>query len=210
MIQQLTTKFEDSCDDTYVNAFHSILSGLYHSFLELLFGTCSLYTQDPSEIAYLASAQWTQYIAPILNDWNAALDNDEEYEIPFQAPVRLNTLFRHSVGSAFEALYTRKMHAAQWIELNTPSKTLRFSQIDRETVVTCEVVEEERQELPLGLPALAKYLLVASFLASYNPARSDTRILSAFRDSNKKLRRGTRKAKPGVTQKVCSLPSSLS
>jgi len=176
-----------------------------------VYGICSPYTQDLTDIAYILATHWELYISPIINDWNDFNDRGDEYEIPPQAQARLNSIFRQTIGASVQLLYPRLIDSETWISQVSPEdRNIRFSRADRNTVL------QSRKESALSqdgddtlnvtrLPLIARYLLVASYLASFNPTTMDVRILSQVRDPTKKLRKiGVRKAQPGVALKVRS------
>ena len=179
---------------------------IFDSFTELVYGICSPYTQDPVDIAYILATHWALYISPIINDWNDFNDREEEYEIPPQAQARLNAIFRQSIGASVQSLYPRHIDSDTWLsQVPVEDNDIRFSQADRNTVL------HRRKEVQDGdgginvtrLPKMARYLLVASYLASFNPTSMDVRILSQVRDPTKKFRKmGARKVRAGAALKV--------
>lgn len=186
-----------------------MLQSIFDSFTEFVYGICSPYTQDPADIAYILATHWALYISPIINDWKDSNDREEEYEIPPQAQARLNAIFRQSIGASVQALYPRIIDSEAWLSQRSPEdRNIRFSRADRNTVL------QGRKESGLTqggdgnlnvtrLPLMGRYLLVASYLASFNPTKMDVRILSQVRDPTKKFRKMTaRKVRPGVALKV--------
>jgi origin recognition complex subunit 5 len=185
------------------------LQPIFDSFTEFVYGICSPYTQDPVDIAYILATHWALYISPILNDWNDFNDRGEEYEIPPQAQARLNAIFRQAMGASVQTLYPRLVDSEAWLsQIPSEDRNIRFSRADRNTVL------QGRKESSLTqggdgdlnvtrIPLMGRYLLVASYLASFNPSRMDVRILSQVRDPTKKFRKiGARKVRPGVALKV--------
>jgi origin recognition complex subunit 5 len=53
-----------------LTAAHDDLAPLRHHFLSAVYDLCSQHSRDPSEIAYVASATWPAFVAPILADWD--------------------------------------------------------------------------------------------------------------------------------------------
>lgn len=183
----------------------------------MVYGICSPYTQDPVDIAYILATHWALYISPIINDWNDYNDREEEYDIPPQAQARLNAIFRQSIGASVQSLYPRLVDSDTWLShSSTADYNIRFSQADRNTVIQRrkEIQQDDSSLNVTRLPLMGRYLLVASYLASFNPTTMDVRILSQVRDPTKKFRKlGARKVRAGTALKVrCSintLPSTL-
>jgi origin recognition complex subunit 5 len=173
-----------------------------------VYSICNAYTQDPEEIGYVIATHWAHYISPILNDWTEENEKGEDYDIPIDAPARLNSLFRQTIGSSVPILYPRIVDAGTWIsQINPQSFKLRFSEMDRNTVIHGrkgnENTSNDTTQIITSLPRMARYLLVASYLGSFNPAKMDVRILGQMRDPTKKFRKETtRKARPEAALKV--------
>jgi origin recognition complex subunit 5 len=190
-----------------------VLQPIFASFTEFIYGICSPYTQDPVDIAYILATHWALYILPILNDWNDFNDREEEYEIPPQAQTRLNAIFRQSIGASVQSLYPRLIDSETWLSRISPEdRSIRFSRADRNTALQSRKESDLTQQEGDGnlnvirLPLMGRYLLVASYLASFNPTTMDVRILSQVRDPTKKFRKiSARKVRPGVALKVGSI-----
>ncbi|KIM24954.1 hypothetical protein M408DRAFT_331435 [Serendipita vermifera MAFF 305830] len=206
----LKLRFGEVADDTCINPFHPVLQPIFDSFTELVYGICSPYTQDPIDISYILATHWALYISPIINDWNDFNDREEEYEIPAQAQARLNAIFRQSIGASVQSLYPRLVDSETWLSQGSEADyNIRFSEADRNTVLQRRKEMHEQGSLNVTrLPLMARYLLVASYLASFNPTSMDVRILSQVRDPTKKFRKiGPRKVRPGTALKIGHLLS---
>ena len=64
---------------------------------------------SPAEIATVCGAVWPLYVSPILNDWQAACDQGEDYKIPLGAPGRLASMWRGNITPAGHAIYPHNM-----------------------------------------------------------------------------------------------------
>lgn len=206
VLDTLKYLFKTAMDDTSINAFHPVLQSIFDSFAELVYGICTPYIQDPMEIM---SANWPLYISPVLNDWEDHNNREEEYEIPAQAPTRLNALFRQTIGASVQQLYPRQIHADAWLsQIPVENFKIMLSQTDRNTGIRVPKSAStaggpDQASSVVRLPVVGRYLLVASYLASFNPAKMDARILSQVRDPNKKFRKlGARKTTTGAAIKV--------
>lgn len=157
---------------------------------------------SPAEIATVCAAVWPLYISPILNDWQAANDRGDDYEIPLGAPGRLASMWRGKIAAAAQVLYPRNMSAERWARENEPVVPLSLDNYTANVLLTTSPIVEEKSYVKL--PRMARFLLVASYLCSYNPTRADVRIISKLSDDRgQKLRGGgTRKARVGGAAKV--------
>ena len=133
-------------------------------------------------------------------DMDLKVDEDEEEEeeeeeepkhvfiLPSEhTRMRLNRLFSSSLTNALETLLPRLSNATDWALSNQPepnllSKPLAHSQQRPPASLAA----------PTGtnaLPRISKFILVASFLASTNPAKSDMRMFGRGLDEKKRKKR---------------------
>jgi origin recognition complex subunit 5 len=195
-----------------INAYHPVLRPLYTQFLATLYSICSIFTTDPNELAYIAAAQWPGFVRPVLDDHHLLIeqyqqakreqqgeaDENGNYEIDleFQPPtedirMRLIRLFTPSFTAALETLFPRLSSANAWAKANTPPTNLLS--IPPKHLPSIPIHRPEHQDVYRvlkGLPRIAKFILVASFLASNNPAKTDMRMFGRGPDERKKRRRG--------------------
>ncbi|KAH9896798.1 origin recognition complex subunit 5 C-terminus-domain-containing protein [Cubamyces lactineus] len=225
-------------DVTDVEAYHPALRPLYAHFLATLYSTCGPFTHDPTELSYLAAARWPGFVQPVLDahrrrlhSARSALDEAqedmhmEETDGELRPPgedvrLRLMRLFTPSFTAALEALYPRLTHAAHWSQTHAPPPDLlsvhpaHAPQALQAHVAALSAEHGTSNSAGLEeLPRMAKFVLVAAFLASTNPARSDIRMFGRGPDERAKRRRrkvGTpRKPKPGTTGTAVKIPQRL-
>ncbi|KAI0330642.1 hypothetical protein GY45DRAFT_1323379 [Cubamyces sp. BRFM 1775] len=225
-------------DVTDVDAYHHALRPLYAHFLATLYSTCGPFTHDPTELAYLAAARWPGFVQPVLDAHRRSLhstrsDLDEAQEDLYMEEVdgelrppgedvrlRLMRLFTPSFTAALEALYPRLTHATHWAQTHAPPPDLlsihpaHAPQALQTHVAALSAEHGTGNSAGLEeLPRMAKFILVAAFLASTNPARSDIRMFGRGPDERAKRRRrkvGTpRKPKPGTTGTAVKIPQRL-
>ena len=213
--------FSTSSSDILIDPYHPSLSSLYTHFINMVCDVCYPFSHDPQELQYIAAARWVGFIKPILDDYKLHLDQrqegngDEEMDVDdygFIPPsedlrIRLLRFFNPSLTMAMEALLPRQTNATDWALANEPPDNLLSM-----TRAEIENQEQLRQQGPtaetnglVSLPRMSKYILIASFLASMNPARSDLRMFGRGLDERKRKRRvmkTERKTKPGVATKV--------
>lgn len=222
------SSFSTSSDDIFTDPYHLDLSPLYGHFVNMVCDVCYPFSHDPQELQYIAAARWVGFIKPILDDYKQHLARRQENgdaeemevdELEFVPPsedlrIRLIRFFNPSLTMAMEALLPRQTNATDWALANKPPDNLLS--------MTRGDVESEQQLRQQGLgsktkgflslPRMSKFILIASFLASMNAARSDLRMFGRGLDEKKRKRRTIRtgrKTKPGVAAKVCRGNSRL-
>ncbi len=203
LLQTHFTQASEASDPDTLHPFQPVLGQIYQAFASLVQAVCTPYTTFPAEIATVCAAAWPLYISPILNDWQAANDRGEEYEIPLGAPGRLASMWRGKIAEAARVLYPRNKAAEEWARENEPSVPLSLDNPTANRFPTTSSIGKEEKPYA-DLPRMARFLLIASYLCSYNPTRADVQIISKLsEDRNQKLRGGRyRKAKVGMVTKV--------
>lgn len=203
------------CQDTY----HPALLPLYKHFVTTLYSVCSPFTIDPDELAYIAAARWPGFVQPVLDDHQMRIEehraslshaeleqdgvvadsegeeDDHEMTLELQLPsedvrIRLMRLFTPSFTAALEALYPRLTFAAAWAHVNVPDANLLS--IPPRQLVSLPTRMPDQQGLHgglRGLPRMVKFILVASFIASTNPAKTDMRMFGRGPDERAKRKR---------------------
>ena len=195
------------------NSHNPVLLPLYHQFLATLYDVCSPFTKDPNELAYIAAARWPGFISPILDEYRRLLDEardnpgveEEEFELTApteDARIRLIRLFTPSLTTALEALYPRLSNAAEWAAGNQPQRNLLSSGFSGANLIDKSVPQKSQGTLTDVLPRISKLILLAAFLASTNPTKSDIRMFGRALDERKKRKRGIVASTRGGTVKV--------
>ena len=190
-LRALTSRFPTDGGFTAApHAYHPALAQLYAQYADALYSICSPFTRDPHELAYVAAAQWPSFIAPVLEAQKGAA---EFHTLPEDVRLRLLRVFLPSFTAALEALLPRRTHAHAWSRM--PPK---------------EDPGIDERNVDMGtrsLPTLQKYILLAAFLASSNPPRTDMRMFARSRETRSKRRRGggTRK----TPQRSSSAPTKV-
>lgn len=93
------------------------------------------------------------------------------------------------------------------------SNATNLSSTAQEPLDKMEALMKQRPMKPISnnlesLPMYAKYLLVAAYLASYNPAKWDAQFFSRIQSGKSKKRRGAG-ARSGASSQVCFISLSL-
>ncbi|OSX57417.1 hypothetical protein POSPLADRAFT_1061624 [Postia placenta MAD-698-R-SB12] len=219
--------------DTYDPA----LRPLYSHFLETLYSICSPFTHDPYELAYIAAARWPGFVKPLLmlqgrtsprahcnadgrkNSRQAGDLSDGEEELSEIVPptedtrIRLTRIFTPTFTAALEALYPRLTNAEHWARANMPDEAMLAALAAGLRPGIGGHVDGALGSGVDALPRLAKFVLVAAFLASTNPPKTDMRMFGRGRDERAKRRRrrggGPRRPKAGSTGAGVKIPQHL-
>lgn len=121
--------------------------------------------------------------------------------------IRLTRLFTPSFTSALETLYPRLTHASDWAHAHMPPAnllSLPYTEIPAHMSGGFHVQEagDLHSRDIRAFPRMSKFILVAAFLASTNPPKSDMRMFGRGPDERAKRRRrkggSPRKAKAGT------------
>jgi len=127
--------------------------------------------------------------------------------------MRLNKLFNASLSTALESLLPRLTNAADWARANEPPDELlsfpRTYTLEQakgsSSSAKASQSSGDKEEGIRTLPRLSKFILLAAFLASTNPPKSDLRMFGRGLDEKKRKRRVmTKSAGKGGIAKVGS------
>ncbi|OCF40367.1 origin recognition complex subunit 5 [Kwoniella heveanensis CBS 569] len=183
---------------------------LYPRFLDLLLSTVlPLATPPISELHHLALSLWPIYTATLpphlemallgTNSGSSSSPEPDNPPPPLNVNIKLLTDLKSqlslSLASAIEDLLPRHIGSTEFVKALLPGPG-------------------KLRTLPkppeIELPTLAKYLLVAAYAASYNPAKSDIRLFGRGTgpDGKRKKGGGTRRAGYGRTR-VGKVPQRL-
>lgn len=186
---------------TQDRTYHPSLLPLYEQYVEHVYNVCSLYTTDIRELQYIAAARWPGFVKPVLQEQsevNGDGDPDpdgtrNELTLPASdGRMRLLKFFTPSLTAALDVLYPRLTNATDWAlsndpDMQAPEEAQR--QINTEGRITVD-----------HLPRMSKFILLAAFLASTNPAKSDVRMFGRGADKQKKRRRKSASPKKAGAQ----------
>ncbi|KIN97649.1 hypothetical protein M404DRAFT_32121 [Pisolithus tinctorius Marx 270] len=127
IIQRLVSAFRETSEALASSGepsmtYHPGLLSFYEHYAEMIYGTVSLYTNDPIELQYIAAARWPGFVKPVV--WQQDGDHSNgDHELDIQLPntdgrLRLFKYFSSSFTRALEALYPRLTNAADWASEN--------------------------------------------------------------------------------------------
>lgn len=207
---QRTSSQITSNDDPYNPA----LLPLYTHFASVLYSICAPFTRDPSELAYISAARWPGFAQPVLDDYRLSVQelresgNDEDLALgpPTEdMRMRLTRLFTPSLTTALEMLYPRLTDASAWARDNAPGPNLLdLPPVQASSSLKLDVKPEAAAVADV-LPRMSKFILIAAFLGSTNPAKTDIRMFGRGPDERKKRRGGGPRKGAGknTVAKVC-------
>ncbi|KAH7925660.1 hypothetical protein BV22DRAFT_1194968 [Leucogyrophana mollusca] len=228
-IQRLVSVFRSVClarqaSNVTDKTYHPALLPLYEHYAAVVYSVCGLYTRDPNELQYIAAARWPGFVKPVLAEHERVVaesrsqepsgeDTEGELDVDLippteEARMRLTRYFTPSLTAALDVLYPRLTNAAEWAMEHDPdleamsTGTRRSDHVKRAT---------ETSNLGVNnLPRMSKFILIAAFLASTNPAKSDMRMFGRGADERKKRRRKGGSPKKSRSQSaVAKIPQRL-
>lgn len=184
-------------------SYHPALQPLYEHYVDMLYNTVSIYTNEPLELQYVAAARWPGFVKPVISQYDElARQAEEEVSDPpeLEPPgtdgrLRLFKFFLPTFTAALDALYPRLDNAADWAANNdydagqAPGKSNREGLLTKGKPISSFRVDH--------LPRMSKFILIAAFLASTNPAKSDLRMFGRGPEERKKRRRKSSSPKKG-------------
>ncbi|EMD36587.1 hypothetical protein CERSUDRAFT_115622 [Gelatoporia subvermispora B] len=223
-------------------AYSAVLRPLYSQFSATLFSICSPFIHNVHELMYLAAARWPGFIKPVLDAHRAYVQEMERLRVDRQSHeaedsgaesrddmqdhyeagmlylpsedtrIRLIRHFTPSITIAVENLYPRLAHAAEWSRANMPPAdllTLAPGHMPGPSPPSAGPVNARDVR---AFPRTSKFVLVAAFLASTNPAKTDLRMFGrGASERTRRVRRGVspRKAKAGTGGAGIKIPQRL-
>ncbi|KAH8828112.1 origin recognition complex subunit 5 C-terminus-domain-containing protein [Flagelloscypha sp. PMI_526] len=190
-------------EDTTVSPFNPVFIPLYSSFADAICTVGMPTTRNPEDILYVASTRWPGFVKPILDEYEQRLaeyqaiieGTDQNMSLNSEVPrleapselvrMRLLKLFTGSISAAFDDLHPRKSDATTWArEHVTPDNLLSMPFVEAQGAMT---MPPPSASPTLGqLPQIYQYILVASYIASTNPQRTDLRMFGRGVDEKKR------------------------
>lgn len=125
----------------------------YSGFVRLLLDIFHLVCNNLSELRYLASINFRKYAEPV-----------ERGDMKWENTMKLWRNIEPHLKKSLQTVYLREISGVQWEKMQ-----LATSDTSASNATIRSLVE---------LPVYSKYLLIAAYLASYNPAKSDKRFFS--------------------------------
>lgn len=170
--------------------------------MTVLFDICFPLTHDLQELSYIAAARWPGFARPVLDDHQrkmaSRLNGLDEPTLELLQPsdeirMRLTRLFKPSLSTALDVLYPRITNAADWAAVNEPGPDI-LANLPGSIEPNKGINPPQHDGNLKTLPRMSKFLLVAAYLASTNPSKSDLRMFGRGLDEKKRKRRAVRAA----------------
>lgn len=145
---------------------HGYEDAFYKNYLNLFLSVFFRFCRDLNELRYMAKVNFSKYVEPLKNDQTKKTDT---------------ALLWKNISSVFKA-------NLEVIYLRVCSEN--FAKHDQ---LSKEIESTTRLALSFELPYYAKYMLIASYLASYNPAKEDKYLFVKERLRKKKRKNAGKK-----------------
>ncbi|XP_050414191.1 origin recognition complex subunit 5 isoform X2 [Patella vulgata] len=129
----------------------------YSNYTNLVLSIFHIVCRDLKELRHLTMLNFDKYIEPIRN--GEATINDSR---------KLWRNIEPHLRKALQTVYLREVSSAQWERLQKEQSSENTGDSQTKTVMLSRSHVE--------LPFYSKYLLIAGYLASYNPVKSDARF----------------------------------
>ncbi|KXN92109.1 Origin recognition complex subunit 5 [Leucoagaricus sp. SymC.cos] len=176
----------------YSHCYNPSLNHLYTHYISMICEVCYPFIHDVDELAYIAAARWPGFIIPLLS--TVSSPGDEIVAPSEDTRLRLIRLFTPTVTNALESLHPRLMNAADWASANEPDPKI-LSQLPGALPPQSPMTKADSAHGVqdghgvTSLPRMSKFILVASYIASINPAKTDLRMFGRGLDEKKRRRR---------------------
>ncbi|XP_063983466.1 origin recognition complex subunit 5 [Diachasmimorpha longicaudata] len=143
--------------------------GFYQNYLNLFLSVFFRFCRDINELRYMAQINFSKYIEPVKSGQCDETD--------------VTTLWRNISGvlkSNLEVIYLR----------------VSTEDFKERTELSQQIESTTKLALSFELPFYAKFMLIAAYLASYNPAKEDKRLFMKQSSKTKKRKRAVPLNKP--------------
>lgn len=151
---------------------------LYKQYCTVVVDVFYLACRDTNELRHLAMINFSKYCEPIRNG-----------EIGENDVRKLYVNIVPHLRKAVKTVYLRQISSEQW-------ERMEDAEQDENTKVICD---ESKIKAQVELPFYSKYLLLAAYFASYNPATTDRRFFTK-KGGSKMSKRAKRSAKAAQNQ----------
>ncbi|KAF9408711.1 Origin recognition complex subunit 5, partial [Podila epigama] len=157
---------------------------LYMRFVDLVYDVFQRNCKDLNEIRHLVSLLFPLYVKPV-----------KEGKIQAHEVLKLHRHIQAYFVEAMDKLYLREISSTEWSDrtLLSASKSDGGAPGSERAMMTAVQVQNI-----LDLPYYTKFILIASFLASYNPPKLDMRYFAKVSNQGSKM---TKRAKNAAAKK---------
>ncbi|KAI8393755.1 origin recognition complex subunit 5 C-terminus-domain-containing protein [Radiomyces spectabilis] len=144
----------------------------FRDYVDIIYSVFNHNCKDLNEIRYFAALLFPLYLKPI-----------QQGRAQKHEKAKLLNLARPYIAEASEKLYLREISSAEW--------TKATEQLDTKTTATSFLQNSRNgNRADFDLPYYTKFLLLASYLASYNPPKFDVRYFSRTAEERRKKKGG--------------------
>ncbi|KAI8575916.1 hypothetical protein K450DRAFT_259376 [Umbelopsis ramanniana AG] len=154
----------------------------FRSFSEVIYSIFFQNCKDLNELRHLVALLFPLFINPI-RDGRAKTHET----------AKLFKLAQPYFAEATDKLYLREISSSEWAKRTSEmadAKTTTSHTVDASVIAAIRT----NAKGDFDLPYYTKFLLIASYLASYNPPRFDVRYFAKVADEKKKKKRGIHKS----------------
>lgn len=144
----------------------------YTGFLEVIYSIFCHNCKDINELRYFASLLFPVYIQPL-----------KEERVEKHEKAKLFKFAQPYFADATEKLYLREISSAEWSQ-----ETKNLDDIPDDAIIKRHPEMMGRAEVEL--PYYTRFLLIAAYLASYNPPRFDIRYFAKTTNEERKKKKG--------------------
>lgn len=139
-----------------------VTSDLYTTYVNILLGVFHTVCRDLRELKHLAALNFQKFCEPLQKGEATATD--------------VHKLWRNiepHLKKAMQTVHLREVSSAQWEKIQQQQED-------------ATQIKGPSAHAQVELPFYSKFLLIAAYLASYNPARTDRRFFVKFSEKKKK------------------------
>ncbi len=186
IVQTLSSRFTSISQKTfrssskYAQCYTPSLSHLYTHYINMICDVCFPFIHDIDELAYIAAARWPGFVKPIMSSHPST--EGEPIAPSEDVRLRLTRVFNATITNALESLYPRLTNATEGAAANEPDSNILeqpFDQFHTPNAKSGNAAGALPQYDATGLsalPRMSKFILVASYITSTNPTKSDLRM----------------------------------
>ncbi|CAI8006247.1 Origin recognition complex subunit 5 [Geodia barretti] len=149
----------------------------YRTFVNHVWNVFQYVCRDLGELRYLSSLLYPKYCEPV-----------ESGETSRQETRKLWRHIEPYFRGVMSKIHLREISSAQWVKAQV--------QMDSGETSTSLAQGVPQSKAVLELPYFSKYLLIASYLASYNPSKTDKKFFSKQKQARTRKSKKPRKEKP--------------
>ncbi|KAJ2803274.1 Origin recognition complex subunit 5, partial [Coemansia helicoidea] len=149
-------------------------AAFFLTFVDAIYEVFHRNCVDLNELRHLVAMLYPKFVQPVY-----------EGQATRSEFARLFKLCQPYFAAASERLYLREISSSEWLKHSAPASA---ETAPEDVALAIHKISDGGDAL--DLPYYTKFLLVAAFLASYNPARLDAQYFSRGKGQAKRRRRG--------------------